>query len=105
MLKKSATQIPTLTDGSRRHDFHAFTDGECEIPDMLLCVKKKQFKAQEETLALYGMQRYLGGPLCTNYIKIACPVVCSSKAAMARQLASASYTFWDSVVCIWPRAS
>ena len=51
--------------GNRRHVFREFTDDECEIPDMLLCVKR-QFNAQEETLALSGTQRHQGGLLCTN---------------------------------------
>ena len=61
---------------NRRHVFCVFTDGECEIPDTLLYVKKRQFNAQEETVVLSGMQRYLGGPLCTNKLqKITCAVV------------------------------
>ena len=35
---------------------------------MLLCVKR-WFNAQEETLALSGMQRHVGGPLCTNKLQ------------------------------------
>ena len=41
--------------GNRRHVFRTLTDGECEIPDMLLCVKKA-VQWQEETLALSGTQ-------------------------------------------------
>ena len=57
--------------GNRHHVFRAFTDGECEIPDTLLCVKRR-FNAQEETLTLSGTQRHLGGPLYTNKLQKKC---------------------------------
>ena len=40
--------------GNRRHVFLAYTDGKCEIPDMLLGVKKA-VQWQEEMLALSGI--------------------------------------------------
>ena len=58
-------RIDSHSYGNRRHVCRAFTDGECEILDTLLCVKKA-VQWQEETLALSGMQRHLRGPLCTN---------------------------------------
>ena len=60
--------------GNRRHVFRAFTDGECEIPDTLLCVKRpfNAILGQEETLALSGTQRHLGGALCTNKLQKNC---------------------------------
>ena len=33
---------------------------------VVVCKKKKAVQWQEETLALSGTQRHLGGPLCTN---------------------------------------
>ena len=57
--------------GNRHHVFRAFTDGECEILDTLLSCKR-QFNAQEETLALSGTQSHLGGPLYTNKLQKNC---------------------------------
>ena len=70
--------IDSHSCGNRYHVFRAFTDDECETPDMLLCVKR-QFNAQEETLALSGMQRHLGGPLCTNKLQKKCMCCCLPK--------------------------
>ena len=55
---------------NRRHVCRAFTDGECEITDML-CVKKGG-SMPKETLALSGTQRHLGGTLCASKVQRNC---------------------------------
>ena len=51
--------------GNRCHAFRAFTDGECEILDTLLCVKQAVQCPRGDARDLWHA-RYLGGPLCTN---------------------------------------
>ena len=64
---------------------------------VVVCTKKA-VNAQEEMLVLSGMQRHLGGPLCTNKLQKN-SMFCECPSQTTRQLASATHS-QDGVICI-----
>ena len=86
---------------NRRHAFRAFTDGECEILDTLLCVKKAVQCPRGDARALWHA-RHLGGPLCTNKLLKNC-MCCGLPKPNCQTACSAAYSR-DNVICIWPKA-
>ena len=73
--------------GNRCHVFRAFTDDECEVPDMLLCVKKKggsmpkrrcsHFLARKDTQGDHCAQiSYNKNYMCCGLPKPNCPTAC-----------------------------